>query len=59
MLGIVQLPDGSEVFSLITGCEIKDDALMIRQEMELIIDKISDNDEGNKIIGWKFRPATG
>jgi uncharacterized OB-fold protein len=57
MLGIVRLPEGPEVFTLITGCEVSDTALTIGQEMELIIDRIRDDDEGNEIIGWKFRPA--
>ena len=59
MVGIVQLPDGPELFCLITGCEIKDDALVIGQEMELVIDRIREDDEGNEIIGWKFKPVTG
>lgn len=59
MLGMVQMPDGPEVFTLITGCEIEDNALEIGQEMELIIDKITENSEGDEIIGWKFRPAAG
>ena len=59
LLGIIRLPDGPEVFTIITGCEIADDALTIGQEMELIIDKIKEDDEGNEVIGWKFRPAGG
>jgi len=58
MLGMVQLPDGPEVFTMITGCDIDDDALVVGQEMELVIDKISEDDEGNEMIGWKFKPAT-
>ena len=57
MLGVVQIPDGPKVFSLITGCEMRDDALTIGQEMELIINKISEDGEGNDVIGWKFKPV--
>ncbi|MFC1872902.1 Zn-ribbon domain-containing OB-fold protein [Chloroflexota bacterium] len=57
MLGMVRLPEGPEIFSIITGCEVKDDVLKIGQEMELVIEKIRDDDEGNEIIGWKFKPA--
>jgi hypothetical protein len=44
------------VFTLITGCEARDDALEIGQEMELIIDKIKKDRQGNNLVGWKFRP---
>jgi len=57
MLGMVLMPDGPEVFTMITGCEIEDDALTIGQEMELVIEKLREDDEGNEVIGWKFKPV--
>jgi len=52
-----QLPEGPRVTSLITGCEPKEDALDIGTEVELTIGKISEDREGNDIIGYMFRPA--
>lgn len=57
ILGMVRLPDGPEVFTVITGCEINSDALRVGQEMELVIDKLKEDEEGNEIIGWKFKPV--
>ncbi len=56
LMGYVRTKEGAVVFTLITGCEARDDALEIGQEMELIIDKIKKNRQGNNLIGWKFRP---
>ena len=55
--GYVKLKEGPKVFTLITGCEPKDDALVLGEEMELVVDKIKEDDKGNELIGWKFRPA--
>ena len=57
MQGYVILKDGPKVFTLITGCEPKDDALKVGEEMELVIEKIKEDENGNDIIGWKFRPT--
>lgn len=56
MIGYVRLREGPIVFSLLTGCETKDDALKIGEEMELVIEKINEDGKGNNIIGWKFKP---
>lgn len=51
------LPEGTRIFTMITGTEIRDDALKRGQEMELVIDKLREDAQGNEIIGWKFRPV--
>jgi len=56
LMGYVRTREGALVFTLITGCEVRDDALEIGQEMELIIDKIKKDRQGNNLVGWKFRP---
>jgi uncharacterized OB-fold protein len=57
IMGYVRTKEGAVVFTLITGCEARDDALELGEEMELIIDKIREDPEGNYLIGWKFRPT--
>jgi uncharacterized OB-fold protein len=57
--GYVKLNDGPKVFTLITGCEPKDDALQLGEPMELVIDKIKEDENGHEIIGWKFKPVMG
>lgn len=56
LMGYVRTKEGALVFTLITGCEARDDALEIGQEMELIIDNIKEDRQGNNLVGWKFRP---
>ena len=57
IIGRTQLPEGPRVTSLITGCEPTEDALDIGAEVELTIGKISEDKEGNDIIGYMFRPT--
>ena len=52
-----ELPEGLIVTSLITGCEPAEGALEIGDEVELVIDKITEDEEGNDIIGYMFRPV--
>lgn len=54
---LIDLPEGLRIYSLITGCEPVDNALEVGQEMELVIDKISEDEDGNELIGYKFRPV--
>jgi uncharacterized OB-fold protein len=56
VLGRIKLPEGLIVTSLITGCEPVEEALEIGQKAELVIEKIREDDNGNEIIGYKFRP---
>lgn len=52
----IELPEGPRVFSLITGCEPQEGVLEIGTEVELVIGKITEDKEGNDIIGYMFRP---
>ena len=53
----VDLPEGSRVFTLITGCEPSEGALEMGTEVEMVIDKICEDEDGNELIGYKFRPV--
>lgn len=53
----VDLPEGPRVFAMITGCEPLEEALEIGTEAELVIEKLREDEEGNEIIGYKFRPV--
>ena len=55
--GFVDLPEGPRIFSLITGCEPSEEAIEEGAEVELVIDKISEDEKGNDLIGYKFRPV--
>ncbi len=51
----VELDDGPLVYSLIDGCEARDDALVAGQRVEMSIVPVSRDGEVD-VIGWKFHP---
>ncbi len=57
IIGQVKTDEGAKLFTIITGCETKDDAMDIGEKMELVIEKVKEDKEGNNIIGWKYRPV--
>ena len=52
--GAVELPEGVELFSLFTG---KLDELKVGMEVEVVIEKLFDDDEGSEITTYKFIPT--
>ncbi len=57
IIGYVRMKEGALIFTPITGCEARDDALELGEEMELTIEKIREDGQGNNLIGWKFKPT--
>lgn len=57
IIGRTQLPEGPIITSPITGCEMKEGALNIGDDVELVIGKISETDKDEDIIGYMFRPV--
>ena len=57
VIGYVRTEEGALVFAPITGCEARDDALALGEEMELVIEVIRRDKEGNEVVGWKFKPT--
>jgi uncharacterized OB-fold protein len=55
--GFVDLPEGPRIFSIITGWDPSGKALEEGMEVELMIDKITEDEKGNDLIGYKFRPV--
>ena len=53
----VDLAEGPRIFSLIIGCEPTENALKNGTEVEMVIDKITEDEKGNDLIGYKFRPV--
>lgn len=63
VVGYVDLPEGVRIFSQIKDAKICEDFLQPGTEMlipgiemELIVEKIREDDEGNDVIGYKFAP---
>ena len=64
VVGYTDLPEGVRVFSEIKDFQICQDYLVPGTEMlapgtemELVIEKIREDDEGNDVIGYKFMPV--
>lgn len=55
----VDLPEGPRVFTLITGCEPLRNELQEGEEVELVITKVAEDEKGNDLIGYQFRPVPG
>lgn len=58
-IGFIELPEGIKLFSLLTQCEPWDKVLAVGMEMEMVIETIREDEEGNEIVGYKFRPSRG
>lgn len=57
IMGYVRMKEGASVFTLIADCEARDDALELGEEMELVVERIRADSQGNNLIGWKFKPV--
>jgi uncharacterized OB-fold protein len=53
-VGMIELPEGLRITALVQ--ESDPSRLRVGMEMELIIAKLFDDDEGNEILGYKFKP---
>jgi len=56
--GVVELPEGLMIQGMIApGYDEK--SLKVGMEMELIIDKLYEDEEGSEVLSWKFKPVSG
>jgi uncharacterized OB-fold protein len=53
----VDLDDGPRIFSLISGVDPETETLENGMEVELVIERIGSDEQGNDVIGYKFRPC--
>jgi uncharacterized OB-fold protein len=56
-LGFVELPEGVRIETLFTGCD--PEILKIGMGVELVIETLYEDDVGNTLITYKFRPSKG
>lgn len=59
LIGFIDLPEGIKLFSLLTQCDPWDQVLKVGMEMEMVVETIRQDEEGNEIVGYKFRPFKG
>ena len=53
----IVLAEGARIWSLVTGCEPREEALRVGMDMELVIAKVREDADGNDIISYQFQPA--
>ena len=55
-IGEVELPEGLKVVGMLSGCDPEKD-LELGMEMELVVEKLYEDDHGNEVVTWKFKPV--
>ena len=53
-VGLVELPDGIRIVSVLTDCDF--DKLTINMGLELSVEELYKDEEGNTVVTYKFRP---
>jgi len=54
--GFVELPEGVRVETLFTDCDFND--IKVGMDVEMVIEGLHEDDQGNEIVAYKFRPVT-
>ncbi len=54
-MGYIDLPEGLMIFAQLAQWNEKE--LKIGMEMEMVVEKLKTDKEGNEIYSYKFRPA--
>lgn len=54
-IGFVELPQGIRVETLFTGCKLED--LRVGMEVEMLIDKLHEEEDGTEVYCYKFKPV--
>jgi hypothetical protein len=55
-IGFVELPEGIRVEALFTGCQLED--LRVGMDVEMLIDKLHEEEDGTEVYCYKFKPVT-
>jgi hypothetical protein len=53
----VDLEEGPRIWSIITGIEPNEKALQIGMDLELVVEKVREDAQGNEVMSYQFRPA--
>jgi len=53
-IGEVAFPEGIAIMGQLVGKKYED--LKIGMDVEMVVDKLFEDEQGNEVVGWKFRP---
>ncbi len=56
-LGVIDLPEGVKVETLLAECDFE--KLRVDMEVEMFLDVLQEDEAGNEIVCYKFRPVKG
>ena len=54
-IGWVALPEGIAIAGILTGARLED--LKMHMDVELVVEKVWQDEEGNEALTWKWRPV--
>lgn len=54
-LAQIRLPEGPLVTTVVADCDLE--ALGIGMDMELVLQKVMEDEQGNEVMAFKFKPA--
>lgn len=54
-IGMVEFPEGVQIYGIMTGCIIED--LKMNMEVEVVAEELYEDEQGNSMLTWKFRPV--
>src|SRR5215469_5311750 len=54
-VGMIELPEGVRITSLLETADV--DGLKVGAPMELVISELFEDESGNEVLGYKFRPV--
>ncbi len=57
ILADVKLPEGPVVTTQIIGCEPSETAVKIGDRVELALVKVAEDEQGNDLLDYRFRPV--
>lgn len=55
-LGFVELPEGIRIETLFTGCD--PDSWCVGMDVEMVMEKLHEDEDGNEVMAYKFRPSS-
>ena len=53
-VGLVELPEGVRILSVLSDCDFEQ--LSIGMDLELQVEELCEDEEGNSVVTYKFKP---
>ena len=53
-IGLIEFPEGIRVMGMLTGCKLED--IKIGMDVEMVIEKLYQNEQGDDVVTFKFKP---